>query len=46
MNSDIKIKKGNNFSFFGPMKRNLKYLPGNIQDPIKNMYLESAFHKL
>jgi len=30
----------------GPIKRNLKYFPGNIQDPIKKICLESAFHKL
>jgi hypothetical protein len=25
-----------------PIKQILKYLPGNIQDPIKNIYLESV----
>jgi len=30
----------------GPIKRYLTFLPENIQDPLKNMYLETAFHKL
>ena len=28
-----------------PIKRNLKYLQGNMKGPIKNIYLESTFQQ-
>ena len=27
--------------YLGLIKRKLKYIPGNIQDPIKNIYIEN-----
>jgi len=41
-----KISKNIGAFRLGPMKRDLKYLPIYILDPIKNTYLELTFHKL
>jgi hypothetical protein len=47
-----KISKNNGiirlsqFFHLSPIKRNLKYLPGNIKDLYKKIYIELAPHKL